>query len=186
MNYKHLSGQTSGFTLTELLTVVVIVGLLTALATGYYKKSVEQSRFAEGLTAASAIVEGLNQAYLEDITQGVTPADAAKARKIGLLPSLVTGTGSCASTSPADYCVATKHFQIEVDSTSGNVVYAYRGSTEKYRYYLQLHTNYDSSFKDRIACVGSTELGKNNDAKAFCESMGYTNCSSTTNVCTKP
>ena len=167
--------RTHGFTLAELLAVVVIVGLLAILAVGYYKKSVEQSRFSEGLIAASAVVEGLNQAYLDDIAEGIAPSAAAKSRKIKALPAAMANSGPCSSAS--DSCVATKHFEVAVES-SGSVVRAYRGKATDYKYYLEMHTSYASSSKNKVACGGSAT------AKTFCESMGYTNC--TSNLCVKP
>ena len=164
-----------GFTLAELLAVVIIVGLLASLAVGYYKKSVEQSHFSEGLIGVATIVESINQAYLDDIAEGIKPVDAAKLRKIRTLPSNMSNSRSC---DLDGYCVATKHFEIwnNEGSTNGSVVRAYRGTKSTHRYYLEGHANYASEMKDQITCVGSQNGKIEDDAKAFCESMGYTKC----------
>ena len=64
-----------GFTLMELLIVVIIIALLSAISFGYYKKSVEHSRFSEGLQAASAISEAINRAYFDDQLEGINESD---------------------------------------------------------------------------------------------------------------
>ena len=63
-----------GFTLAELLAVVLIMAILTILAAGSYRKSVEQSRFSEGLAAASALAESLNRYYIDRRAEGATDA----------------------------------------------------------------------------------------------------------------
>lgn len=41
-----------GFTLTELMAVVIIIGILAGIGFGSYQKAIERSRFSEGLAAA--------------------------------------------------------------------------------------------------------------------------------------
>ena len=64
-----------GFTLTELITVVIILGILTALASGSYKKAVERSRMSDGLVAATTVAEAVDRYYLEHVA---TEGEAAK------------------------------------------------------------------------------------------------------------
>lgn len=53
-----------GFTLTELLIVVFIAGMLAAIALPQYSKSVERSRTTEALSNARTIVDSMNRAFL--------------------------------------------------------------------------------------------------------------------------
>ena len=53
-----------GFTLTELLIVVFIAGMLAAIALPQYSKSVERSRTVEVLSTARTIVDAMNRAFL--------------------------------------------------------------------------------------------------------------------------
>ena len=171
----------TGFTLPELLAVLVIIAILSSLSLGYYKRSVEQSRFHEGLSVASALVEALNQAYLEDVLGGTPPEDAKKKmRKIKTLDFSVPNSKACAEAS--DYCIAVPHFELEIhqnDNSEKNIlVRAYRKEGEKTEdYSIYIYTDFaDSSQRNKIKCV--TE-----DNQAFCESLGYVNCSG--NACTK-
>lgn len=53
-----------GFTLVELLIVMVIVSLLVTIAVPKYKTAMERARGQEGLTNAAAISEALNAYYV--------------------------------------------------------------------------------------------------------------------------
>ena len=54
-----------GFTLTELMAVVIILSILSALAAGSYKKAVERSRLSDGLIAATTVMEAVNRYQAE-------------------------------------------------------------------------------------------------------------------------
>ncbi|MBO5911025.1 MAG: prepilin-type N-terminal cleavage/methylation domain-containing protein [Elusimicrobiaceae bacterium] len=166
--------RNAGFTLAELLAVIIIVGLLSALSLGYYSRSVEQSRFAEGLSIASAVSEALNQFYLEQQINGVSPTARPT---IASLDVKVANQGTCTELSSTNkkYCLATPHFRVYI-ATTGGVVRAYRGSTSSYKYYIDIQPSFAVSKPNQVACVGKNQNGKNADSKAFCESMGYTDC----------
>ena len=63
MTYKNIcrNSRCSGFTLLELMVVVIIIGILTSLALPQYEKAVEKSRAAEAMTLGKAIVESQNR-----------------------------------------------------------------------------------------------------------------------------
>ena len=131
-----------GFTLAELLAVVIIVAVMVVFGVGSYKKSGQQAYFTEVLNKANAAAEELNQTHFEKALQGQT-----------------TPTNEAAHECSAVYCV-------------------------------EVTTDYATSVpRNRVACVGIDENGK---GKAFCESMGYTNCATgnaagktSVSVCTK-
>ena len=56
----------SGFTLVELLVVVLIIGILSSVALPQYRKAVTKAKGTKVLTAANALVQAMNIAYLED------------------------------------------------------------------------------------------------------------------------
>lgn len=53
-----------GFTLLELIVVIVIVGVLTSLAIPHFFKLIERSRAAEALQAISVIRRAIDRCYL--------------------------------------------------------------------------------------------------------------------------
>lgn len=177
----------AGFTLPELLAVLVIIAILSSLSLGYYKRAVEQSRFSEGLSVASALVEAVNQAYFEVQMEGTSEEDAVRLWKIDSLDFHLPNSSACASAS--NYCIKTPRglfeLQIEEEAVSGRpVVRAYRGTVAAPKdYYIQIWpvfgSNESGANKNQIACVGVNDNGK-----TFCESIGYTECTES-GVCTK-
>ncbi len=55
-----------GFTLVELLVVVLIIGILSSVALPQYTKAVKKAKGVKITTATSALVKAMNMAYLED------------------------------------------------------------------------------------------------------------------------
>ncbi|WP_424245881.1 prepilin-type N-terminal cleavage/methylation domain-containing protein [Elusimicrobium posterum] len=70
-----------GFTLIELMVVVIIIGILTAIAVPQYLKSVEKGRAAEAITYVNAFSKALNAYYAEndtcDVELRLLPVDVA-------------------------------------------------------------------------------------------------------------
>ncbi len=61
---KQKAVNKKGFTLMELLIVVVIIGLLSAIAVPMYKKAVEKSKASEALTTMQAVAKSEHDWYL--------------------------------------------------------------------------------------------------------------------------
>ena len=55
-----------GFTLVELLVVVLIIGILSSVALPQYTKAVNKAKGSEVLTTMNSLSKAFNMAYLED------------------------------------------------------------------------------------------------------------------------
>ena len=163
-----------GFTLAELMAVIIIVSLLAVLSAGYYRRAVEQSRFSEGLMAASAVAEAVNRAYLEQKMNGVATPTLPT---INHLDISFLGSSSC-----NDIQCTTKYFHISVDSTNGLTTANRIDGIYPRSYSIQIQPHFAANHRDEISCFA---MMNNSRGRDFCESMGYTQCDGN-GLCTKP
>ena len=164
-----------GFTLAELLAVVVIVGILTVVGAGYYRRSVEQARFSEGLMDASALAESISREMIEAQYASFGTVYCSSSRNIRSLDMSIANATTCEGD---DNCLQTRNFRFKLVS---NYIQATRISGPYSGvYFIQVPTSCASG---RISCVGMD--GSTGNGKTFCQSMGYTNCVGTA-TCRKP
>ncbi len=162
-----------GFTLAELLAVVVIVGILTVIGAGYYRRSVEQARFSEGLMDASALAESFSREMIENQYAAFGGNICNLAKNIRSLDMSIANATACEGD---DNCLQTRNFRFKFAPTYHSYIEATRISGPYSGVYsIQVPT---SCSADRIACVGKD--GSTGNGKTFCQSMGYTNCSGAT------
>ena len=140
-----------GFTLTELMAVVIIIGILAGIGLGSYQKAIERSRFSEGLAAGASVVEAVNRYYYENTDLSET---ARKYPKMAYLDIGLANAKDCATKS--DYCVRTKYFEITIKSD--HYVYAnhLKGNTRNL-YYLRWEPDFMGGRRAE-ACGGYLSL----------------------------
>lgn len=151
---------TKGFTLAELMAVVVIIGILAGIALGSYQKAIERSRFSEGLSGAHALAAAIDTAYYDNnFNASKVPTDM---RKLSVsLSNTISSTSSKITTKDFTYTYSSANKTISATRTDNSymiVVYA------------------------ELAGGVRPDECKNN--AEFCKSMGYTSCSGST--CKKP
>ena len=88
---RALTNQ-AGFTLMELIVVVLIVGILAAVGVPLYLGYVRDSRLAEAKALAGAALTAA-QACAQNDPSGATCTLALLAQRIGVSPAGVTGDG---------------------------------------------------------------------------------------------
>ena len=174
-----------GFTLSELMAVVIIVAILTVLATGYYRKAVEQSRFTELVSITNAVAESVDRYILDKQLAGVASDDIPK-------PTFQELDISFPSCGNSRSCTIKGRYQIVIDAESLKAV---QGQPIKGMYSDHLlHGGYIISVdtrlsenRGRIACMADTVgMDTDNKGRSFCESMGFTQCTGAEPVvCTK-
>ena len=154
-----------GFTLIELMTVVIIVSLLAALGVGYYKKSIEQSYFGEGLSTANLVAEAVNRAHADALAEGDSELLQPKMDSLDIA---LSNARSCATAS--NYCRRSKYFEISIGTTGITTATRVGGN-----YVIRVQPHFaEKQQRDKITCEG-TDTGGN--GVTFCQSMGFTSCS---------
>ncbi len=105
----------AGFTLTELMAVVIIVTILAALGLGSYKKAVERTRISDGVAIASNMMGAVERWY--DDTIAATGIPTVTRPQVNQLDMAVDNNwGACAASTgnEANFCVKTPYFEVVV------------------------------------------------------------------------
>ena len=143
-----------GFTLVELLVVVLIIGILTAIAMPNYTRAIEKSRATEAMN----IVKAANDAvYSYAAERGICPASFDKL--IIEIPGTVSGTTITAKYYTYQLNAAT-NANIPGTSCGGVVAERIGGSYKIWNPYKVIN---DTSKKRTLACTGD---------EGVCKSLG--------------
>lgn len=156
----------AGFTLTELMAVVIIVAILAAVAAGSYKKAIERSHFSEGLVAANTVLAAVERYYADSCNEG----SCVTRPQIKYLDVALANQKNC--TTNTAYCTKTKYFEISIDS-SGFVDAKRMKGSKSGDYTIRVYPETFGSFtRTDTRCIFSNTAGKD-----LCISVGYGTCS---------
>lgn len=156
----------TGFTLAELMAVVVIIGIMAGIGLGSYKKAMERSRFAEGLSLAHNIMEARERYYLENVDKSDADRKTSDYGKLDI--ELTGGSSSGASFTGKNFVVTMVGDGVEAIRRGGNYTIKV----------FQDSRAFGATARSSDRCVGT-----NTDGKDYCISMGFGNCSG--NSCAK-
>lgn len=171
----------AGFTLTELMAVVIIVGILAAVAAGSFKKAIERSHFSEGLTAANTVVGAVERYVAEVVEGGGDPftiksdgSTVIERPKMSDLDVSFANQRVCTgvSSEEAPYCVKTKYFEIRIREAGTVDAVRMKGSTQGDYTVRAFPVSFGGYNRVSDACIANTLPG----GKDLCLSMGYTSC----------
>ena len=134
-----------GFTLMELLVVILIMGILAGVALPQYRSAVERARTAELLTNGRISRDAMNRAV--EISPNDLPNERAAL-------DVRIGGGKWISNS----VYQTKDFTYDISNGSYLLVIRNMGGTEIYR--ARLYNRYNPPDDERNECLWSTDLGE--------------------------
>lgn len=110
-----------GFTLIEILAVVLIIGVLSAIAMPQYRKSIERTRVAEAKQMLPSIYDALQRYNVEAESAAPIPSFA----KLDInLKGKATSSSNKWSTANFDYVMTPRQFALRILGTTNAPVYA--------------------------------------------------------------
>ena len=162
-----------GFTLTELMAVVIIVAILAAVGAGSYKQAIERSHFSDGLVAANTVLGAVERYYDDSCGEG----HCISRPEIKYLDISLANQKSCTTSSA--YCTKTKYFEITV--YDGYVEAKRMKGTAQGNYFIRVYPeSFGNNQRTDTQCHYNSDSGQD-----WCVSVGYANCNATSKICTK-
>lgn len=167
--------KNKGFTLSELMAVVVIVAILASVAVGSYRGAIERSHMTEAYNVGSAVLEAVNRYYYDNRYEATRECP-----KFTDLDTEINSNKVSECDTIKDYCWKTRYFQIEIPQASGNTCTAAEVKAKRLnnKYTLVFYPDFSTTRSAEKCVYGDNAAGQN-----ICQSAGYKNCSSGT--CTK-
>ena len=155
---KKIKNNKQGFTLLELLVVVLIIGILAGIALPQYQKSVEKAKLSEALLNFQVIYNSAQRHLLMDY-----PSEEG----FDLMDILdVELSGGEWNEDSEEY--TTKDFKYSATIHSGNYsIYIFRTPDDKYELYQDNQT-------PKTCCTSGTDIGE--FICRYLESQGWQYC----------
>lgn len=130
MNAKYIKSNKSGFTLLEIIIVIIIVGVMASLALPRLFSTVEYSRSTEALSAIASIRSSMERCYLQrsgtyagcDVFGNLDVTNPATS------PGAHFGTYAITSASATDYTITGTRNTVDGGNTAHTVVVAQTGT----------------------------------------------------------
>lgn len=155
-----------GFTLVEVLTTVLIIGILTSIALPQYMRSIERSRATEAMSAIKAINDSIYSYY-----QDKESCPVRFSQLVVTLPS-DADAGNSASISTKSFRFDLAGAAADVPGTSCKGVLATRiNAGGQYSYTIwNPYTRGNTGKSLALQCAPTSE--EDEKSKAVCESLG--------------
>lgn len=157
-----------GFTLTELIAVIVILSVLAMVAVGSYRKALERSRMGEAYNIGSTLLEAVNRYYYDN--------RARTDRKCPKVSDLDVGVAKKAA--QGDYSVTTQYFTITIPSNCNDTAPVIKATSQNGGYAIEFFPDFSTLSQEK--CSYTTDKGK-----AFCVTAGYKSCNDSSKFCCK-
>ena len=178
MRFFSMKRSKAGFTLTELMAVVIIVTILAALGLGSYRKAVERTRISDGVTVASNMMGSVDR-YYEEIVSTIgsewtitDPDNRPDVTKLDMAFDNRWGPCVNATNDEQGYCIKTPYFEVVV----------FNGYTDARRVKGNALGDYTIRAYSEVLPSSPHQRGRpvcrfhNEGGRDICISAGYTTC----------